>query len=156
MTAIDLEKARKAAEAAAAKLAEAEAAEAARQAEKAVERAGKEYELAAKFLEDRAELEAKVKGEKPGADELAAALEAGTLTVLVTDYLARRDAINSLRAHAQHCATLVGDDTCNISDLRWVDPVEELRRWQEDAMYALRRKRADAIAAEALAAYEVD
>ncbi|MFJ7334042.1 hypothetical protein ACIQUU_12425 [Streptomyces sp. NPDC101116] len=155
MTTTDLEKARKAAEAAAAKLTEAEAAEAARQAEKAAARVVKEHELAAKFLEDRAELEKRVKGEKPSADELAAALEAGTLTTLVADYLARRDAVNSLRAHAQHCATLIGEDGDSISDLRYVDPVEELRRWQEDAMYALRRKRADAIAAEALAAYEV-
>ncbi|MFJ9429611.1 hypothetical protein ACIRQY_08090 [Streptomyces sp. NPDC101490] len=153
MTAIDVEKALKAAEAAAAKLAEAEAV---RQAEKAAERAQKERELAAQFLKDRMEIEKQAKGDKPSADEMATALEAGTLNGLVVEYLARRDAVDTIRAHAHHCATLLGDDTCNVPDLRYVDPLEELRRWQEDAIYALRRRRGDSLVAEALAAYKVD
>jgi hypothetical protein len=152
---IDIEKARKAAEAAAAKLAEAEAMAAEKAAQEAAERAEQEHALAAKFLEDRQALEAKVKGTKPSADDMAAALEAGTLAALVADYLARRDAVNAIRSHAWHCADVVGEDSRTIAELRYVDPAEELRRWQEDAMVALRRKKAEAISAEALAPYRV-
>ncbi|RSO03578.1 hypothetical protein DMH18_37065 [Streptomyces sp. WAC 06783] len=156
MTETALEKARKAAEAAATKLVDLEHQEAEKAARKNAERAEKEYQLAVKFLEDRVELEAEVKGIKPSVDEVATAFETGALAAMVAEHLARRDAINSLRAHAQHCATLVGEDVGHIPELRYIDPVEELRRWQDDAMTALRRKRADDVAAEVLAAYEVD
>ncbi|MGK3943669.1 hypothetical protein ABK046_35245 [Streptomyces caeruleatus] len=157
MTVIDVEKARKAAEAAAAKLAEAEAVESARLAEKAAERAQKERELAAQFLEDRHALEEKVRGKYPTVEEKAEAFRAGTLPALVAEYLARRQAISALRVHAQNCAALleISAHELPIEDIRWIDPQEELRRWHEDAMPVVLRDRAESLAAEALAAYEV-
>jgi undecaprenyl pyrophosphate synthase len=155
MTAIDIEKARKAAEAAAAKLAEAEAAEAEKAAQKAAERAEQQLELDAKFLGDWRGLESKIR-KTVTPDEKADALESGSLVLLLADYLARRDAIQSIRSHAQNCAQRLGEDHNSITDVRYVDPVEELRRWQEDALYTLNRRKADFLSAETLAAYEVD
>ncbi|MBO1333786.1 hypothetical protein [Streptomyces sp. VRA16 Mangrove soil] len=158
MTATDLEKARKAAEAAAAKLAEAEAAEAEKAAQQAAERLEAEKEAAARFLEDRRDLEEKVRGSNPSAKEKAEAFKAGTLAELVVEYLSRREAVSALRTHAQECARLLGLNPyeLGIDELRWVDPNEELRRWQEEAMPLVLRDRADALSAEALAPYEVD
>ncbi|MFC8998185.1 hypothetical protein ACFT7U_21060 [Streptomyces rochei] len=154
MTAIDLEKVRKAAEAAAAKLAEAEAIEAEKAAQKAAERAEQQLELDAKFLADWKDLDAKIR-RTVTPDEKADALESGNLVLLLTDYLARRDAIQSIRSHAQNCAQRLGEDPNSITELRYVDPAEELRRWQEDAIYALKRRQAGAIADEILSRYQV-
>lgn len=107
MTDNAVEKARKAHEAAAAKLAEAEAVEDARQAERDAERAQKEREPAAQFLENRRALEEKLRGKYPTVEEKAEAFKTGTLPALVAEYLARRQAISALRAHAQHCAALL-------------------------------------------------
>ncbi|OKK02738.1 hypothetical protein AMK26_24450 [Streptomyces sp. CB03234] len=157
MTDNAVEKARKAHEAAAAKLAEAEAVEDARQAERDAERAQKERELAAQFLENRRALEEKLRGKYPTVEEKAEAFKTGTLPALVAEYLARRQAISALRAHAQHCAALleISAHELPIEDIRWVDPQEELRRWHEDAMPLVLGSRAESLAAEALAAYEV-
>ncbi|MEU1510908.1 hypothetical protein ABZ490_01935 [Streptomyces sp. NPDC005811] len=155
MTTTDLEKARKAAEAAVAKLAEAEAVEAGRQAEIAAERAERQRELDVQFLRDWRDLEMKVRGEVVTPDQKADALESGNLVLLLADYMARRDAIQTIRSHAQICAQRVGQEH-NISELRDVDPLEELRRWQEDAVYALKRRNSGTMAAEILARYEVE
>ncbi|MEU2401080.1 hypothetical protein [Streptomyces pseudogriseolus] len=154
----DIEKARKAAEAAAAKLAEAEAIEAEKAAQRAAERAERQRELDEKFLREYKDLEAKVRGPVITVEQKAAAFEAGTLHALLTDYLARREAVDRIRSHAYVCATRLGrtDILETIKDLRYVDPSEELRRWTEDAMYHLKRQKMDGYVNDALAPYEAE
>ncbi|WP_432098598.1 hypothetical protein [Streptomyces sp. WAC 04229] len=153
MTALD--QARKAAEAAASKLAAAEAAEAEKTAEAEAKRADRQRELDHQFLRDWLDVEATVRMSVTD-DEKADAMEAGTLPVLLADYLAGRDASQSIRSHAQNCAVRRGADRVGIADVRDVDPVEELRRWQESALYTLKRRRAEHLAAKALAPYQAD
>ncbi|MFB7362961.1 hypothetical protein [Streptomyces hydrogenans] len=100
MTAIDLEKARKAAEAAAAKLAEAEAAEAARQAEKATERAERQHELDTEFLAQWEKLDAELMavGSKSAAD---AVYEGADPIAAVAHFWVERAKRNAVRAHAR-------------------------------------------------------
>ncbi|MFJ8182875.1 hypothetical protein [Streptomyces sp. NPDC096105] len=152
---IDIEKARKAAEAAAAKLAEAEAEEAARQAEIAEQRAERQRELDEKFLREYKDLETKVRGPVITVEQKAAAFEAGTLHALLTDYLARREAIDRIRSRAYTCASRLGrtDILGTIPELRYVDPSEELRRWTEDAVHHLKRQKMDGYVNDALASY---
>jgi hypothetical protein len=151
----EIEKARKAAEVAAAKLAVLESAEAAKAAEKAAERLDAEREAAARFLADLPGLEPKVKGEKPSAADMATALENGTLGALVADFLARRDALQMVRDYARQCARLLDQDEDRFAEVRYVDPAEELRRWQEAAMAEIQRAKAGVFAADVLSAYEV-
>ncbi|RLL68175.1 hypothetical protein [Streptomyces sp. Z26] len=151
-----LESARKAAEAAAAKLAEVEAEAAEKAAQEAAQRRAAQHEAATRFLADLPGLEASVRGEKPSHAAMATALEAGTLPALVGDYLARRDARQKLRDHARQCARLLDRDDSRITELRWVDPAEELRRWTADALYELRRTKADTLSAAVLSTYEVE
>ncbi|MFE9136197.1 hypothetical protein [Streptomyces sp. NPDC007355] len=155
MTTNALEKARAAAEKAAQDLAALESAEAEKTAQKAAERLDAEREAAARFLADRLVLESKVKGEKPSAADIATALENGTLGALVADFLARRDALQMLRDHARQCARLLDQDENRFAEVRYVDPAEELRRWQEDAIAEIRHAKAGALAADALSAYQV-
>ncbi|WP_412077559.1 hypothetical protein ACLF6K_24170 [Streptomyces xanthophaeus] len=155
MTANALEKARAAAEKAAQDLAALESAEAEKAAQAAAQRLEREKAAAVRFLADLPGLEVKVKGEKPTAAEMATALENGTLGVLVADFLARRDALQVLRDHARQCARLLDQDENRFTDIRYVDPAEELRRWQEVAITEIRRVKADVFAANALSAYEV-
>ncbi|MFE4417694.1 hypothetical protein [Streptomyces sp. NPDC056817] len=149
-----LEKARAAAEKAAQELVALESQEAEKAAEKAAQRLEAVKDQAARFLAARQALESKVKGEKPSAAKMAEALEAGTLGALIAEYLARRDAVNMLRDHARSCARLLGEDDRTIGELRYVDPAEELLRWQADAIAEARRIKANSLAADVLADYE--
>ncbi|MFJ9160036.1 hypothetical protein ACIRPS_24915 [Streptomyces griseoviridis] len=154
----ELEKARKAVERATARVTELEAAEAEKAAQKASKRLEAEKAAAARFLDQRMSIEEKVRGEHPSLEEKAEAFKAGTLAALVVEYLARREAISGLRTHAQQCARLldINPYELGIEELRWIDPQEELRRWQEDAMPVVFRDRADALTAEALAPFAVE
>ncbi|MFD3511294.1 hypothetical protein [Nocardia sp. NPDC058666] len=154
MTTNALEKARAAAETAAQDLAALEAQEAEKAAQKDAQRLEAKKAAAARFLADRPGLEEKVRGEKPTAAEMGKALEAGTLGAMVAEYLARRDALGILRDRASECAQLLGQDAEFVNP-RYVDPGEELRRWQEAATDELRRAKAGALAAGILSAYEV-
>ncbi|KUL66093.1 hypothetical protein ADL28_04420 [Streptomyces violaceusniger] len=149
-----LTKAQAAAEAANAKLAALRAEEDARQAEIAAQRLEEQKVNAARFLADLASLEAQVKGSVPSNSEKAAALSAGTLPALVAEYLAGRDALSMLRDHARQCARLLERDERTIAEVRWIDPAEEIKRWQEDAITLLRSEKANALAADILADYE--
>ncbi|MGW6938795.1 hypothetical protein ACWGF3_07260 [Streptomyces xanthophaeus] len=155
MTANALEKARAAAEKAAQDLATLESVESEKAAQAAAQRLEQEKAAAVRFLADLPGLEVKVRGEKPSIADMATALENGTLGALVADFLARRDALQMLRDRAQQCARLLNQDENRFTEIRYVDPAEELRRWQESAVTELRRAKAGVFATDALSAYEV-
>jgi hypothetical protein len=100
MAAPDLEKARKAAEAAAAKLAEAEAAEAARRAEIATQRAERQRELDTEFLAQWEKLDAELQaaGSKSAAD---AVYEGADPIAAVAHFWVERAKRNAVRSHAR-------------------------------------------------------
>jgi hypothetical protein len=100
MTATDLEKVRRAAEAAAAKLAEAEAAEAARQAEIAAQRTQRQRELDTEFLAQWEELDAELQavGSKSAAD---AVYEGADPIAAVAHFWVERAKRNAVRSHAR-------------------------------------------------------
>ncbi|MEV7234265.1 hypothetical protein AB0N06_09810 [Streptomyces sp. NPDC051020] len=100
MTTTDLEKVRKAAEAAAAKLAEAEAAEATRQAEKATERVEAQRKKDAEFLTQWEALDAELQevGSKSAAD---AVYEGSDPIAAVTHFWVERAKRNAVRTHAR-------------------------------------------------------
>lgn len=100
MTAIDLEKARKAAEAAAAKLAEAEAIEAARQAEKTTQRLERQQEKDTAFLSQWEALDAELQevGSKSAAD---AVYEGADPIAAVAHFWVERAKRNAIRSHAR-------------------------------------------------------
>ncbi|MEU4179312.1 hypothetical protein [Streptomyces sp. NPDC026589] len=157
MTQNSMEKARAAKAAADAKLAELEAAEAHRAAEAEAVKQAERKRQAERFLTDLPELEQRIKGETVTSKRKAEALEAGTLGVLVANFLARRDALQMLRNYAQGCRRLLNQDPyVGIAEVRHVDPGDELRRWNEAAMAYLRDRDAQALAGEALDAYRVD
>ncbi|MDH6214674.1 hypothetical protein [Streptomyces pseudovenezuelae] len=100
MTAIDIEKVRKAAEAATAKLAEAEAAEATRQAEKAAERVEAQREKDAEFLAQWEVLDAEL--QEVGSKSAADAIYEGTDPIAaVAHFWVERAKRNAIRSHAQ-------------------------------------------------------
>ncbi|MEU9625306.1 hypothetical protein AB0D89_00575 [Streptomyces luteogriseus] len=132
MTAIDIEKARKAAEAAAAKLAEAEAAEATRQAEKAAERVEAQREKDAEFLAQWEALDAELQevGSKSAAD---AVYEGADPIAAVAHFWVERAKRNAVRSHArsayyrlheQHPDDLFARDLPE-RDMRIADRLEE-------------------------------
>lgn len=149
-----IEAARAAAVMATEELAALEAEERAKAEADATKRAEAEREAAKRFLADLPALEERAKGERPTDEVKAEALKTGTLAALVADHLARRDAVSSLRDHAVNCARLIGSDR-QFGEVRYVDPGDELRRWNEDAMTYLRRQTAADLADEILSAYEV-
>ncbi|GHJ27128.1 hypothetical protein TPA0910_15610 [Streptomyces hygroscopicus subsp. sporocinereus] len=156
MTTDALQKARTVAQKAAQELADLETVEAEKAAQRAAQRLEEQKAAAARFLGDLPGLERRVKGEKPSAADMATALEAGTLGALVADFLARRDAVSTLRDHARQCSRLLGEDDSSIAEIRYVDPGEEFRRWNEDAIAELRRTKANSFAADVLSAYGVE
>ncbi|MFG2902409.1 hypothetical protein ACGFZH_35660 [Streptomyces zaomyceticus] len=147
MTAIDLEKARKAAEAAATKLAEAEAAEAAREAEKATERAERQHELDTEFLAQWEKLDAELMavGSKSAAD---AVYEGADPVAAVAHFWVERAKRNAVRSHVrsayyrlhgqQHPDEMFARDLPS-RDMRIADRLE-------DAIYAASRRHGDDIA----------
>ena len=154
MTTNTVEKARAAAEKAAQALAELEAQEAERAAQEAAQRLEREKEAAVRFLADLPALEAQAKGDTVTPADKAKALADGTLASLVADFLARRDVVSALRDRARIAARLTGPDR-EFAEVRWVDPADELRRWQETAMVHARHAQAGAMTEALLSAYEV-
>ncbi|RSO02328.1 hypothetical protein DMH26_14380 [Streptomyces sp. WAC 05379] len=155
MTVSPIDKARADAAKATAKLEELEAKEAALQAEEEAKRQAAEREAAERFLADLPELERKAKGESPDASAKAEAMEAGKLGSLLCEFLSRRDVVSTLRDHADYCARVLGREPLNLAEVRYIDPAEELKRWQEDAVNYARRTKAESLAEFLLKAYEV-
>lgn len=143
MTAIDLEKARKAAEAAATKLAEAEAIESARQAEKATERAERQHELDTEFLAQWEKLDAELAavGSKSAAD---AVYEGVDPIAAVAHFWVERAKRNVVRAHARNTYyRLHGQhpDDLFARELPWRDM--RIADRLEDAIYAASSRHGD-------------
>ncbi|MFF3774320.1 hypothetical protein [Streptomyces sp. NPDC002232] len=146
MTAIDLEKARKAAEAAATKLAEAEAAEAARGAEKAAERIERQHELDTEFLAQWEKLDAELMaiGSKSAAD---AVYEGADPIAAVVRFWVERAKRNAVRTHARNAYyRLHGQhpDDMFARELPWRDM--RIADRLEDAIYAASSRHGDDLA----------
>ncbi|MFJ8929098.1 hypothetical protein ACIRLA_21220 [Streptomyces sp. NPDC102364] len=132
MTAIDLEKARKAAEAASAKLAEAEAVESARQAEKAAERLERQREKDAAFVSQWEALDAELQevGLKSAADAVYEGVDPIAAVAQVWVERAKRNAIRSharsayYRLHGRHPDDQFARELAE-RDMRIADRLEE-------------------------------
>ncbi|PAZ13305.1 hypothetical protein CLM62_25770 [Streptomyces sp. SA15] len=132
MTAIDIEKVRKAAQAAAAKLAEVESIESARQAEKAAERLERQQEKDTAFLSQWEALDAELQevGSKSAADAIYEGADPIAAVANFWIERAKRNAVRSLarsayyRLHGQHPDDLFARDLPE-RDMRIADRLED-------------------------------